>query len=565
MSDKVRQHTELQLPYPAPLPSWTGNAHPCVVPRPFLTPHNRLVYATPRLFPVQLSALPVCRALSLHHRTPIAVGERIHNNEPCHIHTVAPAVPAALLDSLCQQQEEEEALEQLPSRSTFGPRNAMCAVNDGDNGAPLVALTTTGQLHDVALWKGTLLDSDSRDLFTRMRPASRAIDNNQVFDLVAADDIGQGGLLAARLSHSLALARYESGGQCLKWHDNVNVPAPTRAVALNAMSMAEMCALDRFALRVYDINSGLRESSETELQPLGESFSWMRYAAHPRTLLLCGRRNIVRVDLRESNGQSHPLLDVCDGLSLSRCDDGVQYFSTLNNFRSVLATESQICVIDQRMPRAPLLEWHFALGHSSNALGACITTSKRDIIIALADPASATLAVLHATRGHRFSDDLSRPTDLNAQHGDARLQHPQLLWSDVPLTHLDRFGPRGATMAHGLALACHPGASRVSLLQAVPGCGVISQLLGVDTFENGTHCFERPVADDVAKREIVGVPHDSIANIINQYDANVANKIHGKPLKHSLRKRKVGRAIAAATRLRRLDARDALLLQSHIL
>eukprot|EP00171_Calliarthron_tuberculosum_P015209 IDg15209t1 len=506
---------DLQLPYPAPLPSWSSLKHPSVIPRPFLTPHPTERHLFPRLFPVQLNARALYRDSSLCD--PAVAGcdtlEDTITNER-RLSSAVPAVPGRLLSGLDRRADESPPLPLW----RIAPRNAMCAMNDGEDGDALVALTTTGRLDSVALWRGELHDNNSRDDFTRL-PISRhqkEAFTDEVFDLIGAEDCGQGGLLAARLSRMVALGRFGPGGTDLNWVDRIPIDDGVCALTLSKQSMIELSTIDQFSFRVFDIatSGSVRRCRRADIQPFSQlrRFRWLRYAAHPRCLLLASRAVVSRIDLR-MRIKAVPLLDVRKQLHLHKMDGGLIYFGAhpTHPFRSVLASETLVAVSDERLLKHPALEWNVPTGTALAGMGSSCTLGTRpsdDLVVAIADPVGSELSVLHATHGHDFlqTEDIIGPADSSLKLGSFRFQHPEQLWSDLPLRHLDRFGPRGLMTPLGLTLVRHPRSSRVSLLQAVPGRGVITQLLGVEPFEDGTHLFEPPPRAEDESAEQTAVP-----------------------------------------------------------
>lgn len=553
---------DLQLSYPAPLPSWSSSNHPCIVPRPFLTPHQSERHRTPRLFPVQLSAHALYRAISPARRPRFVFEEAVAQHR--RLCGAAPAVSDALLASLAAEHDMERAVPAWRA----APRNAMCALNDGESGAAVVAFSTSGLLRDVALWRGRLVENETRDEFTRQSTAASVAGDDEVYDIVGVDDKGQGGLVAVRLSRTVALARYAPGALDLQWIERIPIPDGAVTCALNHTSMLELCTLDQYALRVFDISTSSPLQC-TDLQALSPRarFNWLRYGAHPRTLLLASQQSISRIDLRE---KANPIqLLHTNQLNLHTSDSGLLHFSAhpTHNFRCILATETLLAISDERMLRHPILEWHIPTGHAPSAMAtscALDATPRADIVLALSNPGASELSILHATTGHNFTMGITGPADSTLNLGDFRLQHPDILWSDLPLRHLDRFGPRALATAHGIALARHND-SRVSVVQAVPGRAVISQLLGVQPYEDGTHIFEPPKLEDTVEDAVentvenrhAGVVMDSVANILNQIDAGVVAE---KEERVDIARNMMGCGVKRAGEIRKLDARDASLL-----
>ncbi len=498
----------MQLPYPAPLPGWTKHAHPCIVSRPFSTVHSNIMHRIPRLYPIQLASRYVIPSDINSLDAPKS--KLLHHGDECNRVTVP------------------------MSQCVTEWHNNMCSLPFDSNKDTVLAGTSSGTFGDIALWQIGLDESGTTDYFTPLpTPNSGAQFPNRAQETVkamsAAKKDSNGGVLAACCSKCVCVGRYDDAGTYLNWVGLIDIQNALD-VDLNPISQNEIVILDRSAIQVFDLVQGTANCLfQADFQPLAPhaAYRWVHYAAHPRTLLTSSRRHVARVDLRCDSDSilDNTIVKPHTAWNLPSIDQGISFFTPhpSHPFRSILTTDSLLAVIDSRMTNTPLLEWNLSLNDDFPAVSvaALNTGPDADFVIAVSSRVFRNLFVFHATSCLSPNETVfSVLGDLETRSSEERLFQTQPVWSDMPLAHLDQFMP--GLDNRGLALVPHPGGSRISLVQSSTRKGMMTQLLGCETFNDGSFRFEPQSRSEAREQHLLhGV--DSAVNVLNSRDSIIAS------------------------------------------
>lgn len=538
----------MQLPYPAPLPSWTKHGHPCIVSRPLTTVQSNLNHLVPRLYPVQLSSRPV---IPVNFNYPSAL--KPHNGQPENI----------LSNMLVSARSPEW-------------NNNMKALPFDCGDATIVTCTTTGKFGDMALWQITLDESETVDYFTPLRSrnistqfSARAQEHVKTISAVSKDPVG--GVLAACCSNSICIGLYDTTSTYLDWIELIDVRNAFDC-DLNSLCQDEIAVLDQNAVKVFDLVRGASNCVfQADLQPLSPHavYRWMHYAAHPRTLHTSSRNQVARLDLRcgSSSDRADVIFKPHTNWDLPAIDRGISFFTShpSHPFRSILTTDSLLAVLDSRMLNIPLLEWNISLDDDLPVVSVTALSDgpDADFVIAVSSRFSDNLLVFHAT-----SCSAATVTPLSLQEpaqtwpSKTELFGTQPVWSDMPLAHLDKFMP--GLHNRGVALVPHRGGSRISLVQSSLKSGIRTQLLGCEMFTDGCFRFEPSPKLETSEQHLLhGI--DSAVNILNTRDSMLTcSSFDLEGVRHELL-RDFEPGNRALANLSCLDARDSVTVRESIL
>lgn len=460
-------------------------------------------------------------------------------------------VPRGVLDAhLC-----EEIGSQIERNLEEPPNGAWCAARTGGNPActvqvgteHYVALTRNGYLDKLALFRAEIIKEAQgvveKERYVRVwegvSVVGEALADDGFVQQIVGTDIdtcsAEPGLLIARVPNTLYLGSFSSTVSDFNWVERIPHNSAC-SVAINNASKEEMAVLSRYALTAFDISSGLPSAKDTyseELQPLAsqKAFRWLHYGSHPRTVLLGSRFGVSSVDFRRPcRFPPGYILDLRRDWRLPCEDHGLSFFSDFpaHSFWSIVVTSTLLCIVDSRMTRYPVLEWNLA-GVNGDLCGAVTALQTRrgsagntEVVVALAEPVGETLLVFHANSNGNLYSDVLRPSSADVTLSDRSLHHPQLLWSDLPLAHLDRFGARHEP--RGITLVPYHAERRMSVVQSSPFSGAIAQLLGSDAFQEGEKRFEQQSffckGDEKEKNSSINTRGvDTFPNVLNVRDA----------------------------------------------
>lgn len=602
------QERRLQLPYPAPFPQWSKYHQPAVTSRPFLTVDDKFAHLSPRLFPIQLAASLILPPPPKNNNNNSGNSKKLltspqpssqlipspsssysitNNNNLCVVPDSSSKTP--LIAATPDASLEHLAIYQLDARDEFVKNSVVrCARRYRD---------INGELDT---WKlGNLNIRNNIDIDSNVISADTMRSTVCGVQAVECDD--DGGLLLASLADSLCIGRYNSGGKELVWVDHISIPN-LRATDVNRVALTEFAAVDNFSLKLYDIATAACTLAE-DVQPISPKYSyrWVQYGAHPRTVLVASKRAICRFDLRQSNSNRSDeiLVNPVDAWNLCpKVDVGISYFEKHPNnpFMTVLATGTVLAVVDARMAGSPLLEWNITYGNDiSNAALMPLNDNTNDLAIALSAKVTSDLALFHLTSDfkvsaeeillnpqdpanfRRFQSDLNDTgnsnynknfNDINSDSDDEDgpvVSHPHILWSDMPLVHLEQFPP--GNELRGIALLPEPqkGPKRrkFSLVQSSPRYGITAQRVGCEKFKDGTYAFEAPLRDsedediDTAEKYNLLYGMDSAVDMLNARDALLV-EAEGPETAEKIIQQAVEPGLRMVKRLKCLDTRDVL-------
>lgn len=304
----------------------------------------------------------------------------------------------------------------------------------------------------------------------------------------------------------------------LEWLDEITIPS-LLSCAINPVFPDDFSVLSSDGLFSGTVESfhaqkkvvNTFESMLYDIQPIADTSKYysLNYGMHPRTLYLGNQKEIALCDIRSdlSKMKRNVLVDLNKDWGLPSFDRQIACFEPLpGNRRSkiIVATKTCLNYIDIRMPRTPFLDWTLSVPLPVDHMTVTSMTSVDGYdsdIIALSSRQQHYLEVFHAidikgtfTQHKPFqSDEMGNPEPpgFPAQH---------VLWSDLPLSHLQQLKPSADLV--GMALMPHSNSSLVSVVQWSPEDGLIAQLLDVRTqkdessvsFESPPH--ERPYLDN---------------------------------------------------------------------
>jgi hypothetical protein len=462
----------------------------------------------------------------------------------------------------------------LPETRTPAPRiaNTACTVAIGDELS--VIFPQAGLLSTVAMYGtvGSSLRLKRLSVPLQSRSGMRANDDSSVIAVASVDADGvcsEPARVAVSRRDTVHLAAIETGRR-MTWTGEFAVNN-LYSVAFSSVCSDNVLTLCADGLRVHTMDSTFGVVStfaECDVWPLraGEyRYFKSYYGAHPRTTLLASQVGLHRVDLRaarlgSSNGgveldaSAELLVDVWRDWGMSSGDSGVRVCEPHPRvpFWSVMATDHSLAVVDERMPRTPLLAWSLTSSPATPLTLACVGSmpsgsSNGDCygqfgdVIGLGTPKDGTLSVHHMldvssgvggalgvlesavqqTSGSNSTIGEDAEEDTDDDHdgkkpdirdrdkkskGLARtpcIPPPSLVWSDHPLLHLDSFAPTECLT--GLAVIPHTSSCSIpyhdrsrtpqsgacmSIVQVSANGSSIAQLIGCNTFKDGDHAFE---------------------------------------------------------------------------
>lgn len=391
--------------------------------------------------------------------------------------------------------------------------NPLSVIRMGDENLLICALS--GSLDSVGLFGLSVSNDATGSLRTRLLrkgtcepcPDSIYYNTEPVIDIVATNwesGSSEPAKLLATTPTTLNFADVYIDHQrpAVDWENQLSFPS-VLSCALNPLFPAEFAAISpdgmfvgspqEYLSRQGDGDQGLGDVQVLSKQQL---YNWVYYGPHPRSLLLASRMEVAMMDARKALGRDsgNVLFDVRKDWNLPHHDSGIAVITPLRPRSQTMfvATQTALNFFDLRMPRSPLLDWSMSVPLSVEQCGVTSVTShgKHSEIVALSSPKQCYFEVFHAIHDVGVNTASLTSQMLEGKKSD---RHPpalasrSLLWSDLPLTHLQQV--KGVSQAFGMAICPLSDETRVSILQWSKDYGLIGQLLDV-----------RPAQDEEASK-----------------------------------------------------------------
>lgn len=337
------------------------------------------------------------------------------------------------------------------------------------------------------------------------------------------------------------------------------------SVSFNKCYSEELLVLDAEDLRLLHVDRDLtfRDSVNCDIWPIKSEYDYFKaeLGSHPRVAILSSQAGLHRLDFRSHSchgstnlgstidvtNRADILFNVWTDWRLNRSDKGIFTYEQHPRmpFWSAIGTQNLLAVLDERMPRSPLLEWSSSTtAHDESSL-TCVASLNGengnfgDVILSCT-PSEGTVCMFHAHNRNLLdgirvdfaapSNSVSLSTSDASSSGlvgfggrksvrgagiqgssDARQSQipvPTMLWSDLPLSNIMSFAPsdgiRGITM-HPHTDASEAFSRKISsvgerrshltCIQLSNSGVVIGQLVACGAFCDDEHSFEYSSSD----------------------------------------------------------------------
>lgn len=446
------------------------------------------------------------------------------------------------------------------ARRRIGPRphpgNAAAAISIADERS-IVFTPSSGSLGSTTL----LAPSDASPRLTSCQPFPDSYRQTPPVDFIVAASSPDASEPARLLFGGTSWLRFASlgPGRVLTVGDEIFTDGDVYSAAFSPVWSAEALSLGIGGVRGYCLDGAMREwdvVTGDDLWPLDVKHHYFKvaYAAHPRVAHLTSSSGLHRVDMR-SGSAVVPQFNVRKDWRVGTRDGGVRASERhpAVPFWSVVASDHVLAVVDERMPKVPLLTWSLPAYVKGGSRLTCVETlgESGGDLFAMGGGGESALAVFHMHRGDQAESGFlplaatsdavlrnkSRQLDagsdpdsdgsgigmfdsmnINSQvasqgtgeKGLLRLPKtgftpPPAIWSDMPLEHLQTFAPTERLC--GMAFMLHPDATRQSLdsdfgsdsfedeisltlVQVSADGSAIGQRIVCGVFADGVHVFE---------------------------------------------------------------------------